>query len=268
MLWPVCGTSSSATGGLNWPAPPPNRWVGSHTPRRMPAAQTRGPSSWPSGLRRSATRTSIASFSPPAAPRRTNRRSKRPATIGSWRASPTKPRSSAAPGAITARRWPRCRPRACRTIGRCSSRACRAFCTSKAPIRIASARRGACGPTIRARSGQIAADLLEEAIVREGADTVAAFIGEPVQGAGGAIVPPEDYWPRIRQICDRHDVLLIADEVITGFGRTGDWFALVTLWHRARHDHLRQRNHERLFPAGRSGHQRPDCRGPRFRLRR
>jgi putrescine---pyruvate transaminase len=74
--------------------------------------------------------------------------------------------------------------------------------------------------------GQIAADLLETAILREGADTVAAFIGEPVQGAGGVIVPPDDYWPRIRQICDRHQVLLIADEVITGFGRTGDWFAL------------------------------------------
>jgi putrescine aminotransferase len=74
--------------------------------------------------------------------------------------------------------------------------------------------------------GELAADLLEEAILREGADNVAAFIGEPVQGAGGGIVPPDDYWPRIRQICDRHHVLLIADEVITGFGRTGDWFAL------------------------------------------
>jgi putrescine---pyruvate transaminase len=47
-----------------------------------------------------------------------------------------------------------------------------------------------------------------------------------VQGAGGVIVPPDDYWPRIRQICDRHNVLLVADEVITGFGRTGDWFGL------------------------------------------
>jgi adenosylmethionine-8-amino-7-oxononanoate aminotransferase len=74
--------------------------------------------------------------------------------------------------------------------------------------------------------GEMAADLLEEAIQREGADTVAAFIGEPVQGAGGVIVPPDDYWPRIRHICRRHQVLLIADEVITGFGRTGDWFAL------------------------------------------
>jgi len=74
--------------------------------------------------------------------------------------------------------------------------------------------------------GQVAADLLEEAILREGTDTIAAFIGEPVQGAGGVIVPPDDYWPRIRAVCDRHEVLLIADEVITGFGRTGDWFAL------------------------------------------
>ncbi|MCC7084004.1 MAG: aspartate aminotransferase family protein [Pirellulales bacterium] len=71
-----------------------------------------------------------------------------------------------------------------------------------------------------------AADLLEAAIIREGADTVAAFLAEPVQGAGGCIVPPANYWPRVRKICDRHKVLLIADEVITGFGRTGKWFAL------------------------------------------
>ena len=74
--------------------------------------------------------------------------------------------------------------------------------------------------------GQAAARTLEAAIVREGPDTVAAFIAEPVQGAGGVIVPPEDYFPRVREICDEYDVLLIADEVITGFGRTGDWFAL------------------------------------------
>ncbi len=74
--------------------------------------------------------------------------------------------------------------------------------------------------------GVAAADLLEEAILLEGADTVAAFIAEPVQGLGGAIVPPGDYFPRVRQICDQHDVLFIADEVITGFGRTGKWFAM------------------------------------------
>lgn len=70
------------------------------------------------------------------------------------------------------------------------------------------------------------ADNIEATILREGADTVAAVIAEPVHGAGGVIPPDPGYWPRLRQICDRHDVLLIADEVITGFGRTGRWFAL------------------------------------------
>lgn len=74
--------------------------------------------------------------------------------------------------------------------------------------------------------GQAAARALEEAIVREGPETVGAFIAEPVQGAGGVIVPPDDYFPLVRQICDKYDVLLIADEVITGFGRTGEWFGL------------------------------------------
>lgn len=70
------------------------------------------------------------------------------------------------------------------------------------------------------------ADDIEQVIAREGADTVAAVIAEPVHGAGGVIPPTPGYWPRLREICDRHDVLLIADEVITGFGRTGRWFAL------------------------------------------
>jgi adenosylmethionine-8-amino-7-oxononanoate aminotransferase len=74
--------------------------------------------------------------------------------------------------------------------------------------------------------GEAAADLWESAIVREGSDTIAAFLAEPVQAAGGTIVPPDDYWPRVREICDRHGVLLIADEVVTAFGRCGYWFAL------------------------------------------
>ena len=74
--------------------------------------------------------------------------------------------------------------------------------------------------------GVAAADELERAILREGADTVAMFLAEPVQGAGGVIVPQDDYFARIREICDRYDVLLAADEVITGFGRTGTLFAL------------------------------------------
>src|SRR5256714_3023461 len=71
-----------------------------------------------------------------------------------------------------------------------------------------------------------AAAAVEQAILREGPDTVAAVIAEPVMGAGGVIVPPPSYFPRLREIWDRHGVLLIADEVITGFGRTGKWFAL------------------------------------------
>ncbi|MDR7449891.1 MAG: aspartate aminotransferase family protein [Armatimonadota bacterium] len=71
-----------------------------------------------------------------------------------------------------------------------------------------------------------AADAVAEAIEREGPETVAAVIAEPVMGAGGVIVPPPDYFPRLRQVCDRYEVLLIADEIITGFGRTGRWFAL------------------------------------------
>jgi len=74
--------------------------------------------------------------------------------------------------------------------------------------------------------GAAAARELEETIVREGPDSVAAFIGEPIHGAGGVIYPTDDYWPRVREICTRHDVLLIADEIITGFGRTGRWFAM------------------------------------------
>lgn len=74
--------------------------------------------------------------------------------------------------------------------------------------------------------GQAAADELEAAILREGPETVAMFLAEPVQGASGVIVPQDDYFPRIREICDRYDVLLSADEVITGFGRTGRWFGL------------------------------------------
>src|SRR5881275_223198 len=71
-----------------------------------------------------------------------------------------------------------------------------------------------------------AAEAIEKAILTEGPETVGAVIAEPVMGAGGVIVPPASYFPRLRQICDRYDVLLIADEVITGFGRTGRWFAL------------------------------------------
>ncbi|OJY27255.1 MAG: aspartate aminotransferase family protein [Rhodobacterales bacterium 65-51] len=76
--------------------------------------------------------------------------------------------------------------------------------------------------------GLLRARELEEKILEIGADKVAAFIGEPIQGAGGVIVPPSTYWPEIQRICDKYGILLIVDEVITGFGRTGNWFACET----------------------------------------
>ncbi|PID50027.1 MAG: aspartate aminotransferase family protein [Proteobacteria bacterium] len=65
---------------------------------------------------------------------------------------------------------------------------------------------------------------LEQTILELGVDKVAAFIGEPIQGAGGVVIPPASYWPEIQRICRKYNILLIADEVITGFGRTGEWF--------------------------------------------
>jgi len=69
---------------------------------------------------------------------------------------------------------------------------------------------------------------LEQMIIREGPDTIAAFIAEPVNGAGGVIVPPRDYFPRVQDVLRRYDILFIADEVITGFGRTGNMFGCET----------------------------------------
>jgi putrescine aminotransferase len=76
--------------------------------------------------------------------------------------------------------------------------------------------------------GRARARQLEEKIAEIGADNVAAFIAEPVQGAGGVIVPPDSYWPEIKRILAAHDILFIADEVICGFGRTGNWFGSQT----------------------------------------
>jgi len=76
------------------------------------------------------------------------------------------------------------------------------------------------------KAAQLAIDSIEEIVSQEGADTVAAVIAEPIQGAGGVIVPPPQYLRMLRELCDQHHLLLIADEIITGFGRTGRWFAM------------------------------------------
>ena len=73
--------------------------------------------------------------------------------------------------------------------------------------------------------GRQVANDLERAIKEHGIENIAGFIADPIQGAGGVIIPPETYWPEVQNIIDRYEILLIADEVITGFGRLGDWFA-------------------------------------------
>jgi len=72
--------------------------------------------------------------------------------------------------------------------------------------------------------GLEAARSIELKIKELGPENVAAFIGEPIQGAGGVIIPPDSYWPEVQRICDEYGILLISDEVITGFGRLGEWF--------------------------------------------
>jgi putrescine aminotransferase len=77
--------------------------------------------------------------------------------------------------------------------------------------------------------GLVAAGWLEAKILAVGPEKVAAFIGEPIQGAGGVIIPPATYWPEIQRICDKYGILLVSDEVICGFGRTGRWFGCETM---------------------------------------
>jgi len=89
-------------------------------------------------------------------------------------------------------------------------------------------RDGAAKGLSREEFGLVAAGWLEEKIAAVGAGQVAAFIAEPVQGAGGVIVPPSTYWPEIQRICERHGILLISDEVVCGFGRTGQWWGCET----------------------------------------
>ncbi len=90
---------------------------------------------------------------------------------------------------------------------------------------------------------------LEALIAREGADTIAAFIAEPIMGTGGALLPPRGYFPRVQEVLARNDILFIADEVITGFGRTGSWFATGLYGLKPDMVTLAKGYHQRLLPA-------------------
>ena len=103
-------------------------------------------------------------------------------------------------------------------------------------------------------TGAMYAEYLEREIIHQGPELVSAFIAEPIMQAHGVQIPPADYFPRIREICDRYGVLLIADEVITGFGRTGKWFASEHFGPAARHHDDGEGNHRRLRPNGRHRH--------------
>jgi len=88
---------------------------------------------------------------------------------------------------------------------------------------------GEAGDMSEEEFGIACAKALEEKILEVGPDNVAAFVGEPIQGAGGVIVPPANYWTEIQKVCQKYDILIAADEVICGFGRTGSWFGSDTL---------------------------------------
>ena len=77
--------------------------------------------------------------------------------------------------------------------------------------------------------GTACAQAIEDKILEVGPENVAAFIGEPVQGAGGVIIPPANYWPQVEAICRKYGILLVCDEVICGFGRTGNWWGFETM---------------------------------------
>lgn len=83
-------------------------------------------------------------------------------------------------------------------------------------------RRDVAGPELT----RVLLDEIEQVVREEGADTIAMLIAEPVQNAGGCLQPPEGYWAGLRELCDRYGILLVADEVITGFGRLGEWFGV------------------------------------------
>ena len=214
-----CSRCRSATRTARSSARPRSSRCASCRTTRTGRSRTRPRPSSPRGSPSSRRRASTARSSSRAAPRRSSR-------PGSWRASTTPPtasrcgaRSSRARSPTTARRWARSRSPASRRSARPSSRSSTACATSRTPTATAAStarRRGEC--TLAC------ADEVAETIEQEGPETVAMVIMEPVQNSGGTFTPHPEYHRRVREICDAYGVLQVADEVICGFGRLGEWF--------------------------------------------
>ncbi len=154
----------------------------------------------------------------------TTRRCGSCATTGRWKASRRSTASSRATMPITARRSPARRSAAWSMMHGSLSGAVPNIVHVMMPYAFELALPGESDHDFGLR----AAKAVEDAILEAGAENVAAFIGEPVMGAGGVKIPPASYWPEIQRICRKYDVLLMLDEVITGYGRTGNWFAAQT----------------------------------------
>ena len=213
-------SSTSARAGASW-----RNWRASRSSgstmffrcgcRRLANAWCNG---WYSGRRP----VSIDSSSPAAAPSRSRQRSSSPSCTIGCAAGKARPRSSRATCPITATRWAHCRSVAIAPAGRILNRCCSIGQRSSHPT--ATDAHGSA--PIRAATWNARRLSKRRSSITE-ADQIAAFIAEPMVGASGGVIPPvAEYWPRIAEICRRHDIVLIADEVMTGFGRTGKRFAV------------------------------------------
>ena len=234
--WPTVGRARSSSGCRSTPTGRP---------------PTRPRSSWPSAWRASRPRAWSTSSSPAAA----RRRSSRP---GSSCASTTSPTASRERRKAIARRTAYHGV----TLGALSFTGVEPFRSPSARRRCRPATSPTRTPTARPLQGaeltRALLDELEQAVLAEGPETVAMIIAEPVQNAGGCFVPPEGYWQGLRELADRHGILLVADEVITGFGRLGEWLRRAHVRRAARPDHGRQGPDRGL---------RADGRGDRLRAR-
>ena len=216
----ACSSSTPATAATSSPRPPTSRrrsWPSS----RCGPTPTPRPSSSPSASRTTRRATSTRSSSPPAAARPSRPR-------GSWRSSTTSSPATTRSTRSSRARSPTTAPRR----APCPSPVCPALKAPFEPL-VPGAHKVPNTNIYRApihgddpvAFGRWAADQIEQEILFEGPETVAAVFLEPVQNAGGCFPPPPGYFQRVREICDKYDVLLVSDEVICAFGRLGTMFA-------------------------------------------